>query len=132
MTLILALLSPLDVSEFLTALLQLKVAPAKLVSCNMQSKLEGNEKYDVILLQNLSQSKEELANCSKFAEQLSAGIDIFVNDAFSQSHKILASTVGITRFCYACLAGFQFEEALHQLKKAIKINKKPYIAIVSL
>ncbi|KAH7854632.1 hypothetical protein Vadar_016160 [Vaccinium darrowii] len=124
------LLTAESVAEFLTALLQLKVAPAKLVSGNMQSKLEGKEKYDVLLLENLSQSKEELANCSKFAEQLSAGIDIFVNDAFSQSHKILASTVGIPRFCYACLAGFQFEEALHQLKKAIKINKKPYIAII--
>lgn len=121
-----------DVSELLSAVLQLKVAAAKHVSGIMQSKLEDKRKYDVLLLENLSQFKEELANCSKFAEQLSLGIDIFVNDAFSQSHKVLASTVGITCFCYACMAGFHFEEALHQLKKAIETNKRPHIAIVDL
>ena len=94
--------------------------------------MEDKEKYDILLLENLSHFKEETANCSNFAEQLSAGIDIFVNDAFSLSHKILASTVGIGRFCYACIAGFHFEEALHQLKEAIETNKKPYIAIVHL
>ncbi|KAI8563311.1 hypothetical protein RHMOL_Rhmol03G0102600 [Rhododendron molle] len=123
------LLTAESVAELLSAVLQLKVAAAKHVSGIMQSKLEDKGKYDVLLLENLSQ-KEELANCSKFAEQLSLGIDIFVNDAFSQSHKVLASTVGITRFCYACMAGFHFEEALHQLKKAIETNKRPYIAII--
>ncbi|PSS04595.1 Phosphoglycerate kinase [Actinidia chinensis var. chinensis] len=114
-----------SVAEFLSEVLQIKVASAKLVS-----KMEDKEKYDILLLENLSHFKEETANCSNFAEQLSAGIDIFVNDAFSQSHKILASTVGIGRFCYACIAGFHFEEALHQLKEAIETNKKPYIAII--
>ncbi|KAL6987373.1 phosphoglycerate kinase [Sarracenia purpurea var. burkii] len=110
--------------------LQCKVVPAKLISGNMQSTTKDTDEYDILLHENLSQFKEELANCSKFAEELSAGIDIFVNDAFSQSHRILASTVGITRFCSACVAGFHFEEALHQVKNVMETNKKPYIAII--
>ncbi|CAL5422336.1 unnamed protein product [Camellia sinensis] len=124
------LLAAESVAEFLSAVLQLKVAPAKLVSGSMQSKMEDKEKTDILLLENLSEFREELANCSKFAELLSAGIDIFVNDAFSQSHRIHASTVAITRFCYACVAGFHFEEGLCQVKKAIKTNKKQFIAII--
>lgn len=88
------------------------------------------QKADILLLENLSEYKEEVANCSKFAELLSSGVDIFVNDSFAQSHKILASTVGVARFCYASMAGFSFDESLHQLKKTAKTNKKPYIAIV--
>lgn len=95
-------------------------------------KREDLVKADIHLLENLSENKQEVANCSNFAEFLSSGVDIFVNDSFSQSHKILASTVGICRFCYACMAGFQFEESLHQLKKTAQTNKKPYVAIVCL
>ncbi|XP_028052943.1 uncharacterized protein LOC114257383 [Camellia sinensis] len=124
------LLAAESVAEFLSAVLQLKVAPAKLVSGSMQSKMEDKEKTDILLLENLSEFREELANCSKFAELLSTGIDIFANDAFSQSHRIHASTVAITRFCYACVAGFHFEEGLCQVKKAIKTNKKQFIAII--
>ncbi|XP_028100877.1 uncharacterized protein LOC114300191, partial [Camellia sinensis] len=98
--------TPLDLS--------FKVAPAKLVSGSIQSKMEDKEKTDILLLENLSEFREELANCSKFAELLSTGIDIFANDAFSQSHRIHASTVAITRFCYACVVGFHFEEGLYQ------------------
>ncbi|GJM84661.1 hypothetical protein PR202_ga00352 [Eleusine coracana subsp. coracana] len=59
-----------------------------------------------------------------------AGAAIFVNDSFSLSHKILASTVGITRFCYASLAGFQFEEELKQLLTITDTTRRPYIAII--
>ncbi|XP_052176796.1 phosphoglycerate kinase, cytosolic-like isoform X3 [Diospyros lotus] len=118
-----------SVAEFLSVILQLKVVPAKLVG-RMQSIVENEEKSDILLLENLSQFREELANCSKFAELLSAGIDIFVNDAFSQSHRILVSSVGITSFCHACVAGFHFEGALHQLKQLVVSNKKPYLAII--
>ncbi|KAE8717236.1 TSL-kinase interacting protein 1-like isoform X1 [Hibiscus syriacus] len=95
----------------------------------MSLKKEDLQKADILLLDNLSEYKEEVANCSKFAELLSSGVDILVNDSFGQSHKILASTVGVARFCYASMAGFSFEENLHQLKKIAKTKKKPFIAI---
>ena len=72
----------------------------------------------------------EVANCKDFSQKLASGATIFVNDSFSLSHKILASTVGITCFCYASLAGFHFEEELMQLIKITDTTRRPYIAIV--
>ncbi|KAL2509321.1 uncharacterized protein Fot_32968 [Forsythia ovata] len=83
-----------SVAEFLSSMLKLKVVQKKLVSRSMHSQMEYGENSDILLLENLSDFKMELANCSKFAKELASGVDIFVNDAFSQSHKVLASTIG--------------------------------------
>ncbi|KAJ7972365.1 Phosphoglycerate kinase [Quillaja saponaria] len=101
---------------------------AFLVACHQS--WTALRKQDILLLQNLSDFKEEIANCSKFSELLSSEVDIFVNDSFSQSHKVLSSTVGVTRFCYACIAGFHFEESQHLLKKVAKASRRPYVAII--
>lgn len=100
------------------------------ISCNKLSMMEGLKKENIYLLENLSNFKKEVANCVEFARVLSSGVDIFVNDSFSNSHKVLASTVGVTRFCYACIAGFHFEERLCLLKNVAEASKKPYVAIV--
>ncbi|KAH7511988.1 hypothetical protein FEM48_Zijuj12G0042500 [Ziziphus jujuba var. spinosa] len=118
------------VADFLSSVLHHKVVPVRCISSEMLSNMESMEKADIFLLDNLSEFKEEVANCAKFSESLASGVDIFVNDSFSQSHKILASTVGVTRFCYASLAGFHFEHSLCQLKKATKNENKPYVAII--
>nr|XP_029117235.1 uncharacterized protein LOC105033802 isoform X2 [Elaeis guineensis] len=101
-------------------------------TCRVQevSKMNKWENVDILLLDNLTKFREEVANCSKFSEKLSSGATIFVNDAFSLSHKILASTVGVTRFCHASVAGFNFEEELLQLKKISKTTRQPYLAII--
>ncbi|XP_070035807.1 uncharacterized protein LOC107802987 isoform X7 [Nicotiana tabacum] len=118
------------VAEFLSSELELKVIPVELGSGLEQSLMEDGHNSDILLLENLSQFKQEQANCSEFARRLSSGVDIFVNDAFFQSHKILASNVGITSFCYSSIAGFHFDEGMSQLKKIIKMNKWPYYAII--
>ncbi|XP_042493130.1 phosphoglycerate kinase, cytosolic-like isoform X2 [Macadamia integrifolia] len=119
-----------SVADYLSSVLQLEVLPVNSVSGYVQSKAEALEEADVILLENLSKFGGELSNCSIFSEKLASGVDIFVNDAFSQSHKNLASNVGVTRFCYASVAGFHFEENLSQLREATTTNKYPYIAII--
>lgn len=94
--------------------------------------MKGVKKEKIYLLENLFNIKEEVANCLKFAEVLSSGVDIFVNDSFSNSHKVIASTVGVTRFCYASIAGFHFEEKLCLVKNLAEARRKPYVAIVCL
>lgn len=113
-------------------MLELEVVPAKHVSGLMHVDMDDSKKHCIILIENLFCFKGERANCSKFSEELASGVDIIVNDAFSESHKVLASTVGAARFCYACIAGFFFEEGLFKLKKIIKSTKRPYMAIVML
>ena len=94
--------------------------------------MKALKKENIYILENLSDFKEEVANCLEFARELSSGIDIFVNDSFSNSHKVLASTVGVTRFCYACIAGFHLEERLCLLKNVAGASRKLYFAIVCL
>lgn len=117
-------------SDFLSSVLKYKVVPVGCISPVKSLRTESFEKADILLLDSLSEFKEEVANCPEFSEALSYGVDIFVNDSFSQSHRILASTVGVTRFCYACLAGFHFEESLNQLRNIKESEREHYVAIV--
>ncbi|KMT06243.1 hypothetical protein BVRB_7g161710 isoform A [Beta vulgaris subsp. vulgaris] len=124
------ILSEEAVAELLSSVLQLKVVPGKCNFAHQQPKVELFEEADVILLENLSKYKQELANDSEFARKLSSGVDIFVNDSFSTAHKILASTVGVTQFCYACVAGFYFEECLIKLKTILECTHSPSVGVV--
>ncbi|GMN39195.1 hypothetical protein TIFTF001_008410 [Ficus carica] len=119
-----------SVADFLSSALNNEVVPVGCISLEKLLKTECFEKANIFLLDSLSEFKEEVANCLEFSEALSFGVDIFVNDTFSQSHKILASTVGVTRFCYACLAGFHFEEILNQLRNLKEAEREPYVAII--
>ncbi|XP_057840710.1 uncharacterized protein LOC131050527 isoform X3 [Cryptomeria japonica] len=87
---------------------------------------------DILLLGNLSQYKEEVANCKDFARNLSARIDILVNDTFCDSHRVLASTVGVARFTYASIAGFHLADIMSLLTETIEKPKHPFIAITTL
>ncbi|CAK8533212.1 unnamed protein product [Lathyrus sativus] len=120
-----------SVADFLSGILQIQVVPLQGISCNKLSKIKDLlHKENIYLIENLYNLKYEVANCLEFSRVLSTGVDIFVNDSFSNSHKVLASTVGVTRFCYACLAGFHFEENLRLVKNLAETNKKPYVAII--
>ena len=100
------------------------------VTCLTSFKKEEWVQNDIILFENLLNFSGENANCYDFSQKLASGAAVFVNDSFSMSHKIRASTVGITRFCYASVAGFHFEEELMQLLKITDTRRRPYIAIV--
>ena len=41
----------------------------------------------IVLLENLRFHKGETDNCSKFANQLAENCDVYINDAFSASHR---------------------------------------------
>ncbi|XP_073220984.1 uncharacterized protein [Cicer arietinum] len=119
-----------SVADFLSTILQMQVYPVQGISYNKLPEIKGLEKENIYLLENLYNLKDEVANCLKFARVLSSGVDIFVNDSFSNTHKVLASTVGVTRFCYASIAGFHFEEKLCLAKNLEEASKKPFVAIM--
>ncbi|KAM3408248.1 hypothetical protein ACQJBY_001433 [Aegilops geniculata] len=117
-------------ADYMSSLLQVKVIPVNGVPCLTSCKKEERVQNDIILFENLLNFRGENANCNDFSQKLASGAAIFVNDSFSLSHKIRASTVGITRFCYTSLAGFHFEEELMQLLKINDTTRRPYIAII--
>jgi phosphoglycerate kinase len=117
-------------SEYLSSLLQVEVIPVDGAPGLTSFKKAEWVQNSIILFENLLNFRGEVANCNDFSQKLASGATIFVNDSFSLSHKILASTVGITRYCYASLAGFHFEEELARLIKIKDTMTRPYIAIV--
>ncbi|EPS66197.1 hypothetical protein M569_08579, partial [Genlisea aurea] len=119
------------VAMFLSLVLGVEVVPVKFFRRSTFTELDHEKNQIVLLLDNLFSFKEERANCPKFARELSSAVDIIVNDAFSESHKVLASTVGVASHTYAYIAGFFFEENLCKMKNIIDISERPYMTIVT-
>jgi len=105
----------------------------KLISSDiLQLKKEDlfKEKGDeIIFLENIRFYEEEEKNDTLFAKHLSGLADLFVNDAFSCSHRSHASVSEITKFLPS-FAGLQFEAELNALKKVTSEIKKPITCII--
>ena len=67
---------------------------------------------DVLLLENLRFHREEEENDSEFCKQLIPFIlaDVYVNDAFSTSHRKHASTYGTPKFFDTRVAGLNIQK----------------------
>ncbi|KAL1153400.1 hypothetical protein V6Z11_A09G174000 [Gossypium hirsutum] len=72
------LLDAQAVADILSSVLQLNVIALRCISCKSPLRREDLQKADIFLLENLSEYKEEVANCSKFAELLSSEVDILI------------------------------------------------------
>jgi phosphoglycerate kinase len=85
---------------------------------------------EVLLLENLRFHKEEEANDNGFSKELASLADIYVNDAFSTSHRKHASTYGIASFFKERLAGFLVQNEIEILSKIRDNPDRPFTVIV--
>jgi 3-phosphoglycerate kinase len=83
----------------------------------------------IALAENLRFYPQEEAGDEKFAIDLCHHFGVYVNDAFSASHRAHASISQIPRFKPSC-AGLLMEEEISELSKALKPSKRPAIAII--
>ncbi len=88
-----------------------------------------NLNQNVLVLENIRFYSEEEINDLDFAEHLATFGDIYVNDAFSCSHRAHASVANITKFLPS-YAGLQFTSELKALKKVTSDIKKPITCII--
>jgi len=88
-----------------------------------------NSKEQIIILENIRFYLEEEKNDANFSKHLSKLVDIFVNDAFSCSHRAHASVSKITEFLPS-YAGLQLETEINALKKVTTDIKKPISCII--
>ena len=88
-----------------------------------------NSRDQIIFLENIRFYKEEEKNDTNFSKNLAGLGDIFVNDAFSCSHRAHASVSKITEFLPS-YAGLQLETEICALKKVTTEIKKPVTCIV--
>ena len=83
---------------------------------------------EVLLLENIRNYPGEEKNDKNFAKQLAKLGDIYVNDAFSASHRNHASIVGIPEYLPS-FAGLLFEEEFKNLSHAFKPTH-PFLLIL--
>jgi len=91
------------------------------------SHLKGGE---VILIENIRFFKEETEDGQDFSKKLSELGDIYINDAFSCSHRKQASVHGITKFVKKSYAGPLLKKEIKAIDLVIKNKKDPVTCII--
>ncbi len=84
---------------------------------------------DVLLLENLRFHAEEESGDKSFARELASLGDVYVNDAFSASHRAHASITAIAQFL-PIAAGRLMEEELTVLGSIFSAPKKPLVGVI--
>lgn len=95
----------------------------------IQKKASEMKNGDVILLPNLRLHDGEESNDKTFIKFLTSLADVYVNEAFSASHRKHASIVGIARNKPA-YAGLQFVKEVQALSKVLETKKTPFVVIL--
>jgi phosphoglycerate kinase len=96
---------------------------------------EGDKKIrnlndgQVAVAENLRFFPEEESGDEQFAINLAHHFGVYVNDAFSASHRAHASISELPRFKPSC-AGFLMEKEIEELAKALNPSKRPSIAVL--
>lgn len=86
-------------------------------------------KSQVSFFENIRKFEGEMKNNLNFAKKLAKLGDIYVNEAFSASHRVHASIVSLPKYLPS-FAGFQFEEEVKNLSHAFKKIKHPFLFIL--
>jgi phosphoglycerate kinase len=87
------------------------------------------KKPGLYILQNVRFYEGEEKNDHTFAQKLLGPCRIYVNDAFSCSHRAHASVCAITKYAKS-FAGLLMENELNNLLPLIQNSKHPFMAIV--
>ena len=83
----------------------------------------------VVMLENIRFYEGEELNDSEFSKKLSSLGDIYINDAFSCSHRSHAAVVGVTKHIPSYY-GLQIIEEINALKKITSEIKKPVTLVI--
>lgn len=87
------------------------------------------KKDKVTFFENIRKFSGEKNNDQHFAKKIAAMGDLYVNDAFSVSHREHASVVSVPKYLPS-YAGFQLENEIKNLSHALKNIKHPFLFIL--
>ena len=85
---------------------------------------------EVILIENIRYFEEETNNDENFSKKLASLGDIYINDAFSCSHRKQSSIHNITKFLDRCFAGPLLKKEIDAINLVIKNKKEPVTCII--
>jgi phosphoglycerate kinase len=84
----------------------------------------------ILLLENLRYYPEEQNNDPEFSKSISSLADVYVNDAFSTSHRKHASTYGAVKNFEVRLSGFSLKKEIEYLSMIRYNPKKPFTLVI--
>ena len=84
---------------------------------------------EIGFLENLRFHPEEKLNDDNFSKKLASLGDLYVNEAFSVSHRPHASIVGITKYLPS-YAGLLFDQEVKTLKESLLYQRRPLAVIL--
>lgn len=85
---------------------------------------------EVVLLENLRFHPEEKKNNAAFAKKLAKLADVYVNDAFTNCHRVHASMVGVAKVLPAYM-GLSLEQEVKHLGVVLSKPRHPVTLIIS-
>ena len=99
------------------------------IGSEVEKAIEKLRNGDVLLLENIRFHPEEEENDASFAQALAQLADLYVNDAFSASHRTHASIVGVTNYL-PTVAGLLVEKELKVLAGVLANPVHPFAGLV--
>ena len=99
------------------------------ISETTKAKIEKIPNGSIMMLENIRFYKGEELNDNEFSKKISNLGDIFVNDAFSCSHRSHSSIEGITKHLPSFF-GLQITKEINALKKLTSEIEKPITLII--
>ena len=95
-----------------------------------KEKFSHLQEGEVILIENIRYFKEETEDDEDFSKKLASLGDIYINDAFSCSHRKQASVHSITKFIKKSYAGPLLKKEISAINLVIKNKKEPVTCII--
>lgn len=100
------------------------------VGVEIEENIDKMNKGDILLLENLRFYKEEESNDPEFSKKLASLADIYVNDAFSTSHRKHSSTYGAAWMLDIRLAGFNLIKEVKYLSMIRENPIRPFTLVL--
>ena len=100
------------------------------VGIEIEEHLNKMDNGDILMLENLRFHKEEESNDPEFSKKLASLADIYVNDAFSTSHRKHSSTYGAAWMFDIRLAGFNLIKEVKYLSMIRENPIRPFTIVL--
>ena len=97
---------------------------------DVQNKFSHLKEGEIILLENIRFFKEESVNDENFSKKLGSLGDIYINDAFSCSHRKQASIHNITKYVKKSFAGPLLKKEVQAINLVVQNKKEPVTCII--
>lgn len=107
---------------------KLKFVPV-CIGDEVEKELSQLEDGEVLLLENVRFHEEDQLNDDRFSEALARNFEIYVNDAFSVSHRDHSSVTGVAKFLPS-YAGLWLQKEIENINRIREYPNHPATAII--